>query len=66
MKNIRQYLKILSLAFSFLFLVQGCSFYMGFHVKSTPQSENRTAHSVMASEGGAVETASNQDLGGEK
>ncbi len=66
MKIIVQYLKILSLALFFLFLIQGCSFYAGFHVKSTPQSESRTARSGTLSDQGALGTASNQDLGGEK
>ena len=66
MKTIAQYLEIMPLALLFLFMIQGCSFYMGLHVKSAPQSENRTAHSRTLNERGAVETASNQGLRGEK
>ncbi len=66
MKTIAQYLKIMSLTLLFLFTMQGCSFYMGVHVKSAPQSEKRTAHGGTLNERGAVETASNQDLRGEK
>ncbi len=66
MKTIAQYLKVMSLALPLLFLIQGCSFYMGFNVKSAPQSENRTAHSGTINDRGTVETASNQVLEVEK
>ncbi len=58
MKTIIRYLKILFLSLSFFFLTQGCSFYMGFHVKSKSPSEIRTAHSVISSEGGTTQTVS--------
>jgi hypothetical protein len=66
METIPQYLQIMSLTLLFLFMIQGCSFYMGFQVKSAPQSENKTAHSGTLNERGTVETAFNQDPGREK
>jgi len=63
MKVPTRYSKILFLALSFLFLTQGCSFYAGFHTKSTPQSGTKMTQSVTPNEGGTSPTASNQGLG---
>ncbi len=62
MKTTAQYLKIMSLALFFLFMMQGCSFYMGFHVKSAPPSESRMTQSVTSNEGETVKMVSNQDV----
>ena len=61
MKAIAHYLKIASLALFFPFIMQGCSFYMGFHAKSTPPSETRVTQSVTPNEGETVKTVSNQE-----
>ncbi len=62
MKTIAQYLKVMSLALFFLFIIQGCSFYLGFHVKSAPPSESTMTQSVTPNERETVKMVSNQDV----
>ena len=62
MKTLAEYLKIMSLTLLFLFVMQGCSFYMGFHVKSAPPSESRMTQGVTPNERETVKMVSNQDV----
>jgi hypothetical protein len=48
MKNIVEYLKIVSLGLSLFFIIQGC--HAGFHIGSTDQTGTRTAQSMTPEE----------------
>jgi len=48
MKNIIQYLKIVSLGLSLFFIIQGC--HAGFHIGSTDQTGTITAQSMTPDE----------------